>query len=158
MLALAAACSGIADHVLGPTNYVVNGVWVFEEALADSNFGEYCSDHVRVTVTQDGPRFTGFGRQVGACTGTIPFPIDSEPWSIPDGTIEGTTIRFSVPPCPYAGTAYGDKPDSVAGRTICQFRTNGQTIRLSGAWHIVAPPPDSVPGPTIRRSIWRGAR
>lgn len=109
-LAGAAACSGAADHVLGPTTYVVDGVWLFEETLADSNFGEFCSDHAHITLTQDGPRFTGFGRQVGAC----------------------------------AGTAYGDKPDSVAGHTICQFRSNGQTIRLSGTWHLVAPP-DSQP-------------
>jgi hypothetical protein len=143
-LAGAVACSGIAEHVLGPTSYVVAGVWLFEETVADSSYGEYCSDHTRLTVTQDGPRFTGFGRQVGACTGTTSFPIDSEALSIPDGTIEGTTIRFSVPPCPYSGTAYGDKPDSVAGHTICQFRSNGQTVRLSGTWHLIAPP-DSQP-------------
>src|SRR3954467_4524267 len=131
ILALELGC-GIAEHVLGPTNYAINGMWLFEETIADSSYGEYCTDHTRLTITQDGPRFTGFGRQVGACTGTSPFPIDSAPLSIPDGTIEGTTIRFSVPPCPYSGNAYGDKPDSIAGHTICQFRKNGQTIRLSG--------------------------
>src|SRR6267154_2364644 len=141
IFALAVAC-GVADHVLGPTNYVVNGPWLFEETLADSAFGEFCSDHAHVTLTQDGPRFTGFGRQVGACTGTVPFPIDSTPMDIANGTIEGVTILFAVPPCPYTGTAYGDKPDSVAGHTICQFRTNGQTVRLSGTWHMVA---DSQP-------------
>ncbi len=141
-LAGAAACSGIADHVLGPTTYVVDGAWLFEETLADSNFGEYCNDHTRLTVTQDGPHFT----------------IDSEPLGITDGTIDGTVIRFSIPPCPYAGTAYGAKPDSVAGRIICQFRSNGQIVRLAGSRHIVPPPADSQPTPIYRGPAWRGAR
>jgi len=153
-LAGAAACSGGADHVLGPTTYVVDGVWLFEETLADSNFGEYCNDHTRLTVTQDGPRFTAFGRQVGSCSGVVPFTIDSEPLGITDGTIDGTVIRFSIPPCPYAGTAYGTKPDSVAGRIICQFRSNGQTIRLAGSWHII-PPPDRNP-PAVSGSRFGG--
>jgi hypothetical protein len=157
-LAPALACGGVADHKLGPTTYVVDGPWLFAETLADSNYGVYCDDHTLLTVTQDGPRFTAFGRQVGACMGTVAFTIDSEPLSISDGTIEGSVVRFSVPPCPYAGTAYGAVPDSVAGRIVCQFRSNGQTVRLAGSWHLIAPAADSQPAPIIRASAWRGAQ
>ena len=155
LLILLAACSDAA-RVLGPTTYDVNAVWQFEQTIANASAQLTCGSAGHVTLTQNGPRFTGQGTDSGYCTGpggTQNFT--DEPFVINDGTIDGTTIAFHEGgECSYTGTAYGTKPDSVAGTATCRIRVGAQNINLLGTWHLI-PPPDDEP-PTVTASTFGG--
>lgn len=155
-LVLLGAC-GDAARTLGPTDYVVSGVWRFEQYLTGAAGSITCATYGDITVVQDGPRFTAEGTQSGYCDAPGGSQIIAdEPVTILDGTIDGTTFAFHADECAYTGTAYGAAPDSVAGSATCRVQVSGSLVTLQGDWHVI-PPPDDVP-PSVSGTPFGGGR
>ena len=156
LLLFLVACSDAA-RTLGPTTYVVDGIWRFEQTVANTGVDVTCGSFGDLTVTQDGPRFTAQGTHSGYCEGPGGSEgFTDEPFAITDGTIDGTRIDFHADGCSYAATAHGTKPDSAAGTATCRVRVGATDITLRGTWHFI-PPPDDVP-PTVTGSTHGGGR
>lgn len=154
LLIVLGACSG-AEHVLGPTTYDVDGVWRFDQTIANTTVGVTCSSSGDVEITQNGPHFTAQGLQSGSCDGPGGSQgFTDEPFAITNGTIDGTTIAFHDDECSYTGTARGTKPDSVTGTATCRIRVDASTVTLTGTWHVI-PPPDDIP-PTLDGTTFGG--
>lgn len=142
------ACNGEPTRTLPATTLVVSGEWLFTETAGNAALDVTCFSGGLVTVTQNGPRFTGNGLQSGQCDG--PGGSDSftdTPFTITDGNIDGTVVRFSIDECPHVGTAHGSRPDSVTGTVSCRIAAPGGPIAIQGEWRVV-PPPDLTP-PTL---------
>ena len=146
------ACGSDGGTTLGPTNFDVSGDWYWEESPGDSTIGVYCADSGGVTVAQNGPRFTAAGLQAGYCSGPGGFQTFVDSFHVTSGTIDGTTVRFRVDPCPYSGTLYGSAPDSVAGTINCTAKEQGVTVHLTGTWRLLRDRPDRSP-PTVTGSV-----
>jgi hypothetical protein len=149
------ACAGDVARTLGPTDLEVDGAWLFGERLAEVNGGVPCSRVGRMTLAQDGPRFSGTGVRSGPCLDVMAAGGPGlRPFDVTAGTIDGAEVSLHIGHCVYTGTAYGTAPDSVVGGARCRFDLAGRAVVLWGPW-IIARPPDRV-APTVSGSAYGG--
>jgi len=108
----------------------LSGQWQYGEHIVQPSDGMTCDDNGTI-VLQGG---TGSYQQTGTCT------LNGQRYDNPGGgaltsvSVDGTTVRFRMETCDYAGTLVRSSPARIEGTLFCITNDNGTAVEARGTW------------------------
>ncbi|HET7230355.1 MAG TPA: DUF4344 domain-containing metallopeptidase [Longimicrobium sp.] len=112
-----------------PTSWLA-GQWRYGERIVQPSNGMTCDDNG--TIVLQG--VSGSYQQTGSCTLNGQRFDNPGQGQLSNVSVDGTTIRFRMEACDYAGTLVRSSPARIEGTLFCIIQNNGTNDEARGTW------------------------
>jgi hypothetical protein len=112
-----------------PTSWLA-GQWRYGEHIVQASDGMTCDDTGTIVLQGGGGSYV----QTGTCTLNGQRFDNPGRGALTNVSVDGTTVRFRMETCDYAGTLVRSSPARIEGSLFCVTNNNGTLVEARGTW------------------------
>jgi hypothetical protein len=106
------------------------GQWRYGEQIVQPSDGMTCDDTGTIVLQGGGGSYV----QTGTCTLNGQRFDNPGRGALTNVSVDGTTVRFRMETCDYAGTLVRSSPARIEGSLFCVTNNNGTLVEARGTW------------------------
>jgi hypothetical protein len=108
----------------------LSGQWRYGEHIVQPSDGMTCDDTGTIVLQGSGGAYA----QTGTCTLNGQRFDNPGRGALTNVSVDGTTVRFRMETCDYAGTLVRSSPARIEGSLFCVTNNNGTLVESRGTW------------------------